>query len=561
MKHFVFFLAVMAFVAASCAEISTKEVEEALKNPLELMPLTDVSTKAAIDGTVFPNDRTLVVSAYYNAERGDSGNYFSNTTFSRNSSNGRWVAANPKFWPFSGTLDIFAYSCDGLTQSDRTYLSKVTDGVTVTLSDNRTTQTDVLFGHVAANSRVETGNPMTMRHAEALLVFTASSVVDYNETMNFGITINSITVENAYYSGRLAVNATADLYSQCTWDNLGSQGNKALPSNNVSGVKLPYNVPNTSVSVTSSAAWHMGIGGIGILVPEQPQTRLYIEYTLHNGRDEQGNPVNNSMTHHWDCTGDWTEGHKYVYDLQFIYNEIRVVPTILAWDDGGTVEQILPEPDPANGYAYVDLGLRSGGNKILFATMNIGASAPQEYGDFFAWGETSKRYTSIVALSNITIFDGGSFVQNNAPYYSGSTYTKYNTTDNKLTLDAADDVASVMWGGEWRMPDKADLEFLLNSTYCTAARTANYNSTGVAGIVVTGKNDYAGNSIFLPAAGRGVNDSVFGAGDYGYYWSRSRYESPASLAYSLNFSESSRSVGNNFRYYGCSVRPVLVIPE
>ena len=224
------------------------------------------------------------------------------------------------------------------------------------------------------------------------------------------------------------------------------------------------------------------------------------------------------------------------------------------------MELVAPAPDPANGHAYVDLGLRSGGNKILFATMNIGASSATEYGDYFAWGETSKRYTSISDGS----FVGGTFESSNAPFYGGSfgIYTKYNDTDNKLTLDAADDVVSVMWGGSWRMPDKADLEFLLNSTYCTAAWTADFNSTGVGGLVVTGKGDYAGNSIFLPAAGSGTpdSDSVFKLGELGKYWSRSRDEVNARACY-LIFDEYEPDMDHNQRYCGQSVRPVLILPE
>ncbi len=222
------------------------------------------------------------------------------------------------------------------------------------------------------------------------------------------------------------------------------------------------------------------------------------------------------------------------------------------------MELVAPAPDPANGHAYVDLGLRSGGNKILFATMNIGASAQQEYGDYFAWGETSKRYTSISGSSIV----GGSFTQATAPFYSGDAYTKYNNTDNKMTLDAADDVASVMWGGEWRMPDAADLDFLRDNTYCTAEWTADYNSTGVAGLVVTGKGDYAGNSIFLPAAGSLNGVSVNEAGFCGNYWSRSRSSSNggAVSAWYL-FHEFGQDISVGTRFSGFSVRPVLVIPE
>lgn len=218
---------------------------------------------------------------------------------------------------------------------------------------------------------------------------------------------------------------------------------------------------------------------------------------------------------------------------------------------------VIYDSDPSNGHAYVDLGLRSGGNKILFATMNIGAAAPQDYGDYFAWGETSKRYTSISGTS----FVGGTFVESNAPFYDGSKYTKYNYTDSKLTLDAADDVATVQWGGNWRIPDNADLEYLLNSTYCTAEWTSNYNSTGVAGLVVTGKGDYASNSIFFPAAGFGGGDAVRYAGVFGGYGSRCRNEwVPDNIDY-LYFDKDNQYNSSTLRDSGYPVRPVLVIPE
>lgn len=217
---------------------------------------------------------------------------------------------------------------------------------------------------------------------------------------------------------------------------------------------------------------------------------------------------------------------------------------------------LIYDIDPTNGHAYVDLGLRSNGNKILFATMNIGASAPQEYGDYFAWGETSKRYTSINGTSII----GGTFEESNAPFYSDGVYTKYNDTDNKVTLDASDDVAVALWGGSWRMPDKADLEFLLDNTYCTAEWTADYNSTGVAGLVVTGKGDYVGNSIFLPEAGCASYDSIVSGS--GGYLLNSRFEFADTAAWILLFSNEFQVVNPGAgRDTGWSVRPVLVLPE
>ena len=225
----------------------------------------------------------------------------------------------------------------------------------------------------------------------------------------------------------------------------------------------------------------------------------------------------------------------------------------------------------ANGHAFVDLGLRVGGNKILFATMNIGASAPQEYGDYFAWGETSKRYTSISGDSVV----GGSFEWYNCPYHTVSTYntgwSKYiptgkesytvsGTADNKLVLDASDDVASTLWCGSWRMPDKSDLEYLISSNVIYSW-TDDYNGTGVHGFIITGKGSFSSASLFLPAAGYCGFTHLYDAGGYGYYWSRSVDSDNPSDAWYLYFGDVDQSVDGSYRFYGLSVRPVLVIPE
>ena len=226
----------------------------------------------------------------------------------------------------------------------------------------------------------------------------------------------------------------------------------------------------------------------------------------------------------------------------------------------------------ANGHAFVDLGLRSNGNKILFATMNVGASAPQEYGDYFAWGETSKRYTSISGSSVV----GGSFTFANCPYHTGEDseagWFKYiptgwefctvsGTADNKLTLEAGDDVASALWGGSWRMPDKSDLEYLTGSNV-TRTWTNNYNGTGVAGLIVTGNGSFSSASLFFPAAGYCTSTITNMAGVFGQYWSRSVSSGYPFSAKTLYFEESYYdSDSTSERCYGLPVRPVLVIPE
>ena len=186
------------------------------------------------------------------------------------------------------------------------------------------------------------------------------------------------------------------------------------------------------------------------------------------------------------------------------------------------------------GHAYIDLGLPSG---TKWATCNVGASKPEEYGGYYAWGETEEK--SNYEWSTYKWFSGS--------IYSNYTFTKYNTNtsmdvvDNKTVLEPEDDVAHVKWGGSWRMPTLDEQKELLNN--CTWSRTT---QNGVDGYKVTGSN---GNSIFLPAAGN--------SGSNGRYWSSSLYSSDSHNAYYLYFiSSGSCGWSYDFRYYGYPVRPV-----
>ena len=148
-----------------------------------------------------------------------------------------------------------------------------------------------------------------------------------------------------------------------------------------------------------------------------------------------------------------------------------------------------------NGHEYVDLGLPSG---TLWATCNVGASKPEEYGNHFAWGETSPKedYT----WDTYQWYDNG--------------YTKYNGSDGKTELDLEDDAANANWGGDWQMPSLDQMKELVNQ--CTWEwETLN----GAYGRRITGPN---GNSIFLPAAGWRSGTSLNDAGTGGGYWSRMR---------------------------------------
>lgn len=191
-----------------------------------------------------------------------------------------------------------------------------------------------------------------------------------------------------------------------------------------------------------------------------------------------------------------------------------------------------PEVKPA--YESVDLGLPSG---TLWATMNVGATKPEQYGDYYAWGEVETKDTANYTRQGYRFY----------PENDGDEYTKYNSTDNKMTLDLTDDVANVVMGGEWHMPSRAQLNELIAST--SSSWITDYNGTGVAGTVFT--SNINGNSIFFPAAGGVFDGSAEDQGEGFYVWS-------SSTEWGFDGSDSESPAENHYdRYYGISVRGVL----
>jgi len=207
---------------------------------------------------------------------------------------------------------------------------------------------------------------------------------------------------------------------------------------------------------------------------------------------------------------------------------------------------LAPVVAPA-GVEAVDLGLPSG---TKWANMNVGATAPEDYGLYFAWGETM-GYTSDTS-------DGHSFDWENYKWCNGSgkTLTKYCTTsdygtvDNKMVLDLEDDAAYLNWGDKWRMPTITEIQELLDNT--TSEWTT---QNGVYGRKFTSKSN--GNAVFLPAAGYRYGSRLRNQSTDGYYWSSSLSESGQDFALYLSFDSGSQGTYGEDRYYGYSVRPVL----
>ena len=176
-----------------------------------------------------------------------------------------------------------------------------------------------------------------------------------------------------------------------------------------------------------------------------------------------------------------------------------------------------------NGHDYVDLGLPSG---LKWATCNVGADSPEEYGDYYAWGEVKTK---------------SEYTEENSKTYEKSI--------NDFSGDPTYDVARKKWGSSWRMPTYDELNELLSG--CKWQKTT---QGGKNGYKVTGPN---GNSIFLPAAGSREEASLNSEGQPNYWCTEPsvRFDG-TTFAYRLCLFMYSLEVLDTARYFGLSVRPV-----
>lgn len=187
-------------------------------------------------------------------------------------------------------------------------------------------------------------------------------------------------------------------------------------------------------------------------------------------------------------------------------------------------------------YEAVDLGL-----SVKWATCNVGASKPEEYGDYYAWGETTTK--SDYSWDTYKWCGNEEFTV--TKYCTDSCY---GTVDNLTTLTSSDDVATVKWGSKWRMPTKEERNELEED--CTWTWTS---QNGVNGMKVTGPN---GNSIFLPAGGSIVNTRFDALGSELAYWTATLHRDISSDASNIGFNKDGSFRANNDRSVGRSVRPV-----
>ena len=302
----------------------------------------------------------------------------------------------------------------------------------------------------------------------------------------------------ASYTNGQSIIVTADMTLFAQWKSNGSQGGDT-----------PTPQPSNVVTVNFNAN-----GGTGEMAPQQFAAGTAQALTANAFTRDNYRYVN------WNTSAD---GSGTTYTDSQVVNPSTSITLYAQWD-----------------HIYVDLGLPNG---TLWATCNVGANTPEEYGDYYAWGEITTKDSYIWSTYR---WCNGS--ENTLTKYCSSSNNGYNGfTDTLTTLEASDDAATTNWGAGWRMPTIEEMWELSNN--CTHEWTT---QNGVNGMKYTGPN---GNSIFLPAAGCRGGSFLFDAGYYGYYWSSSLIGG-SYRAYFLNVGGGGTGFGT--RYTGSSVRPVCV---
>lgn len=406
------------------------------------------------------------------------------------------------YWPKNGYVTFYAFAPAANSSVVFNTSSKT---LTYTAPASPASQQDVIYATTATKSRPADGKvALAFKHATAALAVTWSRASDLPSTTT--VSVSNVKVCNVKQTGTLSFGSGMTAGGSNISSDLGTSGLMMLAPQTTS--------PWTSGAFSSSGSYlavSCKVNANGTYVVGSASADGTVYY-----------PLSQSLMAATATTVNLVFGTKQSDGSRtFGYNASG---TRVSHSDS-------KEPMPA----AVDLGLG-----VKWASCNLGASKPEEYGKYYAWAATTGYASS----------ESHDFSWANTPYCINGNYNNWGKyTSGNATLEYSDDAATVNLGGSWRMPTHAEWQEL--SSKCTWTWTS---QNGINGYKVSASN---GNWIFLPAAGYRGGASSNGVGSSGYYWSSQVYSSDVYGAWNMNFYSGPRNPDDyTYRYVGFSVRPV-----
>lgn len=496
------------------------------------------ATKGFVEGTSLYDseggNRSLYLTAYLHAQNGNDGEYLSGEAF--NTSDGStWRHDPPVYWPLGGRMDLLAYSSAApFDEFDVAWGGEnCAERMRLSVGHDRT-QDDILYGSAWGEGNSFSATSLQMHHTQAWI----QVVLKKDSALSDEVVVHSVELLDTYIGGDLVIENNYG-HPEISWNFRRFEARDRAVDDlaGVCGTSLP-----SSERV------------LNMLVPQQEMKSIRIKYS--QGGEEKS--AVKELPH-----ATWLAGKRYVYDF--------------------TIKKAAGSEEPAGTMEFIDLGLRRTINgksyKVLFATCNLGATSPEQAGNYYQWGDTQVRYSDIAAYDS----DNGdfSFYDDNCIWHTGNSastgWTRYvpsdkssfwggpGAPDDEPTLFETDDAATVALGEGCSIPTPEDIAMLFNGNGTGTEIdkvnnviyewTDDYNSTGIGGYIIKRATNPT-MFIFLPAAGSLFKRNRDLYGLIGNYWTAVvDFDHPDS-AQSLYFENGIIEIGPMGRSAGVTIRPV-----
>ena len=326
MKRSIILITVAALALVGCTKVQDVYIGAPESHEIAFQAVSTPTTRAAVDGTTFPNV-AMQVAAW---DVTNSRDFFTVTAFTKDAST--WKGG--KYWPLSAAyINFLAYA--NLTEGSATWNlageNKAASGVTLVMADNKTAQNDLMYA-IGNGAVSQSGNtltfptnvPMTFKHTQAWVRFMADA---YDATSGGKVTLTSITLNGAKYNGTFTVthtnyNATSSQSVAGAWSDLGSTADVVVP--NWSSAAIAYDSEGDGVVVGD---------GLLIVPDDDPATADFTSFTIAYSID--GKAYTYTYTPATAAAANVDQEKKYTFKINFHLHEIEIAPVVTDWVEGG----------------------------------------------------------------------------------------------------------------------------------------------------------------------------------------------------------------------------------